>query len=127
MEKQSHSLEADKSGICDLDGSNEKQLTNIYTEASGFEWSADGKKILFVSSVYPDCKTQDCNEQKDKVREESKVKAKIFTELMYRHWNDWRGDKRSHLFLLDIETGNFTDLNRGEQRRCSSNGVGLIK
>ncbi|MCJ7554507.1 MAG: S9 family peptidase [Ignavibacteriaceae bacterium] len=100
---------------CNFDGSNEKQLTNIYTEASGFEWSADGKKILFVSSVYPDCKTQQCNEEKDKACEESKVKAKIFTELMYRHWNDWRGDKRSHLFLLDIEGGNFTDLTSGNK------------
>ena len=101
--------------ICDLDGSNEKQLTYIYTGASGFEWSADGKNILFVSSVYPDCKTQECNEDIDKAREESKVKAKIFTELVYRHWNDWRGDKRSHLFLLDIETGNFTDLTEGNK------------
>ena len=100
---------------CNLDGSNEKQLTNIYTEASGFEWSADGKKILFVSSVYPECTTQNCNEQKDKAKEESKVKAEIFTELMYRHWNDWRGHKRSHLFLLDVATGEFTDLNEGNK------------
>lgn len=100
---------------CNLDGSNEKQLTDIYTGASGFEWSADGKKILFVSSVYPECTTQDCNEQKDKAKEESKVKAEIFTELMYRHWNDWRGDKRSHLFLLDVATGEFVDLTEGNK------------
>ena len=99
---------------CNIDGSNEKQLTSIYTEASGFKWSKDGKKILFVSSVYPECTTQDCNEQKDKIKAESKVKAKIFTELMYRHWNDWRGDKRSHLFLLDVDTREFTDLTEGE-------------
>ncbi len=100
---------------CNLDGTNEKQLTNIYTGASDFKWSADGKKILFVSSVYPDCKTQDCNEQKDKTKEESKVKAEIFTGLMFRHWNAWRGDKRSHLFLLDVATGNFTDLTEGNK------------
>ena len=100
---------------CNVDGSQEKQLTNIYTEASGFEWSADGKKILFVSSVYPECITQDCNEQKDKAKEESKVKAEIFTELMYRHWNDWRGHKRSHLFLLDVASGKFTDLTEGNK------------
>lgn len=98
---------------CDLNGSNEKQLTDIYTGASDFEWSPDGKKMLFVSSVYPECTTQDCNEQKDKAYEESKVKAEIFTELMYRHWNDWRGHKRSHLFLLDVATGEFKDLNEG--------------
>lgn len=98
---------------CNLDGSNEKQLTNIYTEASGFKWSSDGKKILFVSSVYPECTTQECNEKKDKAKEENKVKAQIFTQLMYRHWNDWRGDKRSHLFILDIATGNYKDLTEG--------------
>lgn len=100
---------------CNPDGSNEKQLTNIYTGASDFEWSPDGKKMLFVSSVYPECTTQDCNEQKDKAYEESKVKAEIFTELMYRHWNDWRGHKRSHLFLLDIATGEFKDLTEGNK------------
>lgn len=101
--------------LCNLDGSNEKQLTNIYTGASDFKWSADGKKILFVSSVYPDCTTQECNEQKDKAKEESKIKATVFTELMFRHWNDWRGDKRSHLFLLDVATGDFTDLTEGNK------------
>ncbi|MBS4034789.1 MAG: S9 family peptidase [Ignavibacterium sp.] len=99
--------------IAGLDGKGERQLTNIYTGASGFKWSSDGKKILFVSSVYPDCTTQQCNEEIDKAREESKVKAKVFDQLMYRHWNDWRGDKRSHLFLLDAETGKYTDLTEG--------------
>lgn len=99
--------------VTSIDGKSEKQLTNIYTGASGFKWSSDGKKILFISSVYPDCTTQICNEEIDKAKEESKVKAKIFDQLMYRHWNDWRGDKRSHLFMLDVETGNFTDLNEG--------------
>lgn len=100
---------------CSLDGSNEKQLTDIYTGASDFEWSPDGKNILFVSSVYPDCTSQECNEQKDKAKEESKVKAEIFTELMFRHWNDWRGQKRSHLFQLNVETGKFIDLNEGSK------------
>ncbi|NWF50359.1 MAG: S9 family peptidase [Ignavibacteriaceae bacterium] len=98
---------------CELDGTNEKQLTDIYSGVSEFEWSPDGKKILFASFVYPDCKTQDCIEQKDKAKEESKLKAEIFTSLMYRHWNDWRGDKRSHLFLLDAVSGNYIDLTEG--------------
>jgi len=46
---------------CDLEGKNDVQLTNIYSGASGVFWAKDGKKILFVSSVYPDCTTQQCN------------------------------------------------------------------
>jgi dipeptidyl aminopeptidase/acylaminoacyl peptidase len=93
-----------------LDGSNEQKLTDLSTGVSGIVWSNDGNKILFVSSVYPDCTTDDCNKAKDKQKEESKVKASIFTELMYRHWDEWRGDKRSHLFLLDVSSKEVVDL-----------------
>jgi len=109
---------------CNLDGSSEKQLTNIYTEASGFKWSPDGREIMFVSSVYPECTAQDCNQQKDKAKAESKVKAEIFTELMYRHWNNWRGHKRSHLFLLDVASGIFTDLNEGSREDVPPKALG---
>lgn len=98
---------------CNIDGSNEKQVTNIYSGINDYKWSNDGGKILFTSNVYPDCRTQECNETKDKEAESSKVKAKIFDQLMYRHWNDWRGDKRSHLFIFDIKTNTYKDLTEG--------------
>ena len=96
--------------LCDLNGQNDVQLTNLYTGASGLIWSKDGSKILFVSEVYPDCNDQNCNEQKDKEKEQSKVKAKIITELMFRAWNRWRDEKRSHLFLYDIQKKEYYDL-----------------
>ena len=95
---------------CNLDGTEKEELTNLYTGASGIRWSNDGSKILFISSVHPDCLTQDCNKAKDEAKENSKVEAEVFTELMYRHWNDWRGVKRSHLFLMDLENGETIDL-----------------
>ena len=63
------------------------QVTNISTGADGGIWSPDGKNIVFVSSVYPDCKDDACNEQRDAELAKSKVKAKIFTKLLYRHWS----------------------------------------
>lgn len=96
--------------VADIFGKNEMQLTDLYTGTSGHIWSKDGKKILFVSSVYPDCETQECNKEKDEAKENSKVKAEIFTELMYRHWNDWRGPKRSHLYVFDIATKEYYDV-----------------
>ncbi len=96
--------------VCNIDGSDEEKLTDIYTEASGYKWSSDGKKLLFVSTVYPDCSDQNCNKAKDDDLEKSKVKAKIITGLMYRNWNVWRGDKRSHLFLFNTDNKNSIDL-----------------
>lgn len=96
--------------LTNVEGSGEEQITSHHTGASGVVWSQDGKKMLFVSSVYPDCADQECNKKKDEDAEKSKVKASVYTELMYRHWDDWRGDKRSHLFLLDLATKEMTDL-----------------
>lgn len=96
--------------MTNADGSGDEQITSHYSGASGVVWSQDGKKMLFVSSVYPDCANQDCNKQKDEEAEQSKVKASVYKELMYRHWDDWRGDKRSHLFLLDLSSKEITDL-----------------
>ena len=94
----------------DLTGKNETKLTDFYSGISGAEFSVDEGSILFSSKVYADCTTQECNEQKDKERGESKVKAEIFTELMYRHWNDWRGPKISHLFIYDVKKKIAKDL-----------------
>jgi dipeptidyl aminopeptidase/acylaminoacyl peptidase len=77
------------------------QVTSISTGADGAIWSPDGKNIVFVSSVYPDCKDDGCNKQRDEELKKSKVKAKIFSRLFYRHWNALTEFKRSHLFVID--------------------------
>jgi dipeptidyl aminopeptidase/acylaminoacyl peptidase len=89
------------------------KVTNISTEASGGTWSPDGKSILFVSSVYPDCTDDACNKQRDDERAKSKVKASIFTELMFRHWTSYFNGKYSHLFLVSAEGGVARDLTPG--------------
>ncbi len=88
-------------------------MTNISTEASGGVWSPDGKSILFVSEVYPDCNDDACNKQRVDEQAKSKVKAKIFTQLMFRHWNHFFDGKYSHLFVVSAEGGAARDLTPG--------------
>ena len=80
------------------------RLTFIATEANGELWSPDGKNLLFTSDVYPECDgppaaEQECNAKKLKEVEQSKIKAQIFTHLLYRHWNAYKEGKRSHIFV----------------------------
>jgi dipeptidyl aminopeptidase/acylaminoacyl peptidase len=77
------------------------QVTEISTGADGGIWSPDGKNIVFVSAVYPDCKDDGCNKQRDEELKKSKVKAKVFSRLFYRHWSAFTEFKRSHLFVVD--------------------------
>jgi dipeptidyl aminopeptidase/acylaminoacyl peptidase len=79
------------------------QVTNISTGADGGIWSPDSKKIVFVSAVFPDCKDDACNKQREEELKKSKVKGKIFTRLFYRHWNAFTEFKRSHLFVIPAE------------------------
>ncbi len=97
---------------------NPRRLTSMSTEAADALWSPDGQSIVFTSAVYPDCpaitatdSTGDtCNGNRDNAQAASKVKAQVFTHLLYRHWNHYTGAKRSHLFLVSVETGAVRDL-----------------
>ncbi len=85
-----------------------KRVTSIATEAGGELWSPDGWNILFTSDVYPECDSspvpeQRCNAQRVKQTEESKVKAQIFTHLLYRHWNAYKEGKRTHIFVAGVD------------------------
>ncbi len=80
-----------------------RQVTSLSTGADGAIWSPDGKKIVFVSEVYPDCKDDACNQQRAEKEKKSKVKAKLFQHLLYRHWSAYTEFKRSHLFVVDAE------------------------
>jgi dipeptidyl aminopeptidase/acylaminoacyl peptidase len=91
-----------------------RQLTSISTEADGAMWAPDGKHIIFVSEVYPDCKDDACNKERDEALTKSKVKAKIFTRLFYRHWSAYTRFKRSHLFAVPVQGGTPVDITLGD-------------
>jgi dipeptidyl aminopeptidase/acylaminoacyl peptidase len=82
------------------------KATSISTEADGQLWSPNGKNILFVSQVYPECNKaadQDaCNKAEDDKRSALKTKAQIFSHLLYRHWKTYSTAKRSHLFVQPV-------------------------
>ena len=80
------------------------QVTNISTGADGGIWSPDGKNIVFLSAVYPECKDDACNQRRDEELKNSQVKAKIFTKLLYRHWAGFTEFKRSHLFVTSADS-----------------------
>ena len=86
-----------------MDGGEARELTHLSTGADIVKWSPDGKTIAFTSSVYPDCKDDACNAARDAEKDKSKVKAHVYEQLLYRHWNHWFEGKRSHLFVVPVD------------------------
>jgi len=89
-----------------------KALTQVSTGADGAVWSPDSKRLLFVSSVYPECsdlgewaKEDACDRAKDEAAAKSPVKAQVWDSLLYRHWNAFTGKKRSHVLVVSRANG----------------------
>ena len=97
-------------------------VTSLETEADGAIWAPDSKYFVFVSNVYPECESHapmgsqrndeeaQCNAQKDAAAAKSPVKALVFTHLLYRHWDHYLGNKRSHIFYGDVDGSAPEDL-----------------
>ena len=107
--------------LIDVDGGEARHLTKISTGASQPVWSPTGEHIAFVSAVYPEFsekpfkESDELNRKKNEEKEKSKVKARIMTKLLYRHWNSWVDDKRQHIFVLSLPTGEIKDVTPGDR------------
>jgi dipeptidyl aminopeptidase/acylaminoacyl peptidase len=110
---------SDRSGssqiwLMDPDGSNAKQVTSFAAEADGELYSPDGKNLVFTSLVFPECGADDaCNKRLIDAEAASKVKARIYTELLYRHWTTWASKRRSHIMVVPVGGGAPKDLTPG--------------
>lgn len=99
-----------------VDGSDARAITSMPTGADGVTVSPDGKLILFTSEVYPACSPANaapgidydplCNNASLLEDNASKMKARVYTSLLYRHWTQYQGKRRQHLLIqmLDANT-----------------------
>src|SRR5579872_4949591 len=100
--------------VMNADGSDARQITKFAAEADGILVSPDGKSIVFLSSVYPECGADDaCNRGKIDEESKNKVKARIYTSLLFRHWNQWKDARRRHLMVVNSDGSELKELTPG--------------
>ena len=93
------------------------QLTNITGGADGAIWSPDAKRLMLVAKVYPECSDKPtwadedaCDKAKDDAAAKNPVKAQIWDNLLYRHWDAFTGKERTHVLVVDADGKNVRDL-----------------
>jgi len=96
------------------DGGEAKRLTGIATGCSALKWFRDGKRIAFVSWVWPDLGSDAEQARRKKERKEAKVKAHVTERSEFRYWDHWLTDGREpHVFVCDVATGRCRDALAG--------------
>ena len=84
------------------DGSGLEKLSNDAAGIDGFEYSPDGKTILFYRSTpvqKPDARL---------FQGLPKASGKIYDGLLYRHWTDWADGSFNHIFIQDYFDGELS-------------------
>ena len=86
------------------EGKELKQLTNIEGGIEAYGVTAAEDKMFYVKSVHvADFKSSDVHKDMDK------SKARIYDDLMSRHWDYWdEGDYR-HIFIAELGNGAVTE------------------
>lgn len=88
-----------------LEGGEAVKLSNFPAGVNDFIMAPDGNTFYFTSDIrWPD------STEIDRRNGPYPTDAKIWTDLFYRHWNEWRVGIRSHLFRLDAADGSIADI-----------------
>ena len=76
-----------------------------------FKWMPDGRRIVFISWVWPDVKGARAQAKRHKAFADRKESAYVTSEGLYRFWDrNLPMGRVPHLLMLDLESGRITDL-----------------
>jgi dipeptidyl aminopeptidase/acylaminoacyl peptidase len=92
--------------VLSMSGGEPRRITNFKNGAGSFQWSPDGKRLACTSRTGPSDSRAENRERSD-VRHYSRISYKF---------NDtgWFDDKHSHIWVVDVASGNAKQITSGE-------------
>ncbi len=102
------------------DGGEARRAAEVATGVEAFRWSPDGRRIVFVSWVWPDAKGARAQAARHKAFGERKETGYVTSEAQYRHWDhNLPMGRVAHLHVMDIgadgTAGRVRDLFEGRE------------
>jgi len=88
------------------DGGEARRAAEVATGVEAFRWCPDGRRLLFVSWVWPDLKGHAAQAKAHKAFKERKETGYATSEAQYRHWDhNLPLGRVAHLHLLELRDG----------------------
>jgi dipeptidyl aminopeptidase/acylaminoacyl peptidase len=86
-------------------GGEAERVTSLSTGARSPRWSPDGRRLLFVSEVFPGAKNDADNRREAKARKDRKSSARVHDGFPIKYWDRWLDDRQAHLFVQEAKAG----------------------
>lgn len=88
-----------------VSGGEAQRVSRLTEGVNELTWLPDGKGFLAVATVkWP------AEREIERRNGEYATDAQIWTDLFYRHWDEYRNDRRQHVIRVERETGATRDL-----------------
>ena len=98
------------------DGGEASKVSGFYTGFSSPLLLSSRGTVIFSSRVFPECGADSvANERLDEKLRSGPTQGHHAKELLFRHWNFYRDWKYSHLFEMNLESGEVKALTEGKQ------------
>jgi dipeptidyl aminopeptidase/acylaminoacyl peptidase len=91
--------------VMPIAGGDARKVSSLADGAADPLWLPNGSGLLVVSDIkWP------AQQEIDERNGAYPTEARVWTDLMWRHWDDFRAGKRQHVFRVDLADGKATDL-----------------
>ena len=91
--------------IVPTDGGEGRQVTSVVGKASSIAWSPDGTRIAFVQHVTEEDREEDRDLDVPDEYESEKPDPRVIDRTVYRSAQRYFDGRRSHVYVVDLESG----------------------
>ncbi|GAA0752307.1 S9 family peptidase [Ideonella azotifigens] len=113
-EQQGKKDETPQFYVIATDGGEARRVGEVATGIEAFKWFPDGKRIAFISWLWPELKGMKAQAKQHKAFKDRKATGYVTSESAYRFWDQNLPQGRvPHLLTLDLASGKVTDLFEG--------------
>src|SRR5213592_3003518 len=91
--------------VLPIAGGEARRVTSLAEGVFDPLWLPDGTGLIVTSDIkWP------AQQEIDRRNDDFPTDARLWTGLLWRHWDDWRAGKRQHLFTVTLADGSTRDV-----------------